>query len=156
MPRPRFAALNTDFVLALAGGSHQGAIDTLGRLGYYFLVSPVVEESLFDIHTSGKHRSSRETAAKALKSLAAWGFLTPHLDGLGRHYTREAAVSMRTANICPGCYQNDYLAVAEASHLEAEVLVTARPVVNCSDAINFALYEAELQPIRLLQMLDFA
>jgi len=63
---------------------------------------------------------------------------------------------MRSVNLCPGCYLNDYLAVAEASHIQADLLLTARPVVGCSDRINLALHDAQLSPIRLLQMMDFA
>jgi hypothetical protein len=131
VPTPQFAALNTDFVLALSAGYCEAAIDVLGQIGFHFLISPVVEESLYDIYLEGRYDESKSAAAEAHGRLASFGILTPSLDGMDRYYTRETAEKWLRENLCEDCYFNDYLAVTEASRLQAKLLLTARPVIHC-------------------------
>ncbi|MGH8102133.1 MAG: hypothetical protein ACREIW_12610 [Chthoniobacterales bacterium] len=151
----QFVALNTDFVLAIAAGYCEAGIDVLGKLGFHFLVSPVVEESLYDIYLEGRYDESKRIAAETHSRLASFGVLTPSLDGMGRFYTRETAEKWLNDQLCQGCYFNDYLAVTEASHLGAKILLTARPVLHCQEAINKALFAASLDALRIVNMMDF-
>lgn len=156
MAKPQFAALNTDFVLALTAGACEQAIDVLGQLGFHFLVSPVVEESLFWISVNGRYDESKQCAASAHPRLASLGIITPGLDGMDRFYTRDFATKCLETNLCgQGCYLNDYLAVAEASRLQATVLLTARPVLHCQDKLNLALINASLDPVRIVDMMQY-
>jgi hypothetical protein len=153
-----FAAFDTDFVLALEAGSGacKSALDILGQSGFHFLVSPVVEESLYWLSWGAQHEETKQTAADCLVHFAVHGLLPASPSGMDLLLTRNTAEIWLKASLCTGATINDYLIVTEAAQLGARVLVTSRKaIIEGKKKLQVALINAHLPVISILDLGKF-
>jgi hypothetical protein len=157
MPRS-FAALDTDFMLALEAGftGCQSAIDFLGKVGFHCLVPPCVEESLFWLSVDAENPAMKSLAASTLSSFSSYGILKDDLRGMDKLLTRKSAEEWLASSLCPDATVNDYLLVTESSQLGAKVLLTASdPIIGHEQTIQHALIDKHLNQISLIDFRQF-
>lgn len=91
--KPRFAAVDATFLIALASGdlACQATVDFLGKLRLYIIVTPASLQALQE--TADKNLGTRigDLAQEALSSIALWGFLKDGLPDLETHIGANAA-----------------------------------------------------------------
>lgn len=153
-----FAALDTDFVFALEVGSNacKSALDILGQSGFHFLISPVVEESLYWLSVEAPHEETKQRAVDCLVHFAIHGFLQASPGGMDRLFARNTAETWLRESLCADATVNDYLLVTEAAQLGARVLVTSRkPIIDGEQKLQVGLINAHLPVVSILDLRKF-
>src|SRR5881392_2239258 len=110
----RFAALDTSFLLALAGGSQdcEEVIDWLSSIVVYPLVSGTVMQELADIERKDTDPFVRQNAEKAQLNLTIWGILDASLTPTDNGIAQMTARKFVEKGVLPDKDENDGLVVA--------------------------------------------
>jgi len=153
MPAPRrFAALDTSFLLALAGGDEncEEVIDWLSGINVYPLVTGTVLQELMDIdQQKDADPFVKQNAERALLNLAAWGILDASLAATDNGIAKIIAGKFVEKGVLPDEQENDGLVVAEAALHECKMLVTDREtLLNAPlEGIKFMLIESDVSAL---------
>jgi hypothetical protein len=151
MPAPprRFAAVDTDFLLALAAGSDNCAevIDWFSRLGFYPLSTGTVLQELMDIEQQeDADPFVKQNAEIALSNLATWGILDAPLSPTDNGIAKIVGAKFSEKGVLPDEHENDGLIVAEAALHDCKMLVTYRKTLLDAplEGIKFMLIESDV------------
>jgi hypothetical protein len=146
----KFAALDSDILLALAAGDEecQGAIDGLSRLGFYFIVTETVLQELADIVQKDQDTDKTHCAKTALGQITNWGFLTPPLDAIKMGVAERVAHDLVNKLMDEGSLNNG-LVLAEAAYNGCKLFLTRSKIILVAnrDSIQFSLMSADLTPV---------
>ena len=150
MPAPirKYAALDADFLLALAEGhdDYAGVVDWLQQAANaYCIVTSTVLQELTDIQFNAESETIRKAAHTALGCITNWGFYSVQLPPLENGFTLELAKALQRKALSENSHLNDGLVVAEAAFQRCSILITSREeLLNThADAIRLALMEAD-------------
>lgn len=151
MPKPhRFAAVDTEVLLALEAGDEDccGAIDGLGKAGFYCLVTETPLQELGEICETVSDAEAVERAKATLSQITNFGFLESRLSVV------EMGVAERVAHkMCDLCLSegtlNDGLVIAEAAYNNCRILLTRRKAIlsTKTESLQIALVDFDLAPI---------
>jgi hypothetical protein len=140
---PKFAALDTKFLLALAGGESdaESTIDYLHQTGFFPIITESVIEQLGELRRNGEAQA-RENANYAAQWLPTWNILQD-----GNSYTSNGTSQIHAERIL------EQGLIPSATQMEAEILVEAS-CHNCDLLVTFskALLEAPSAPLNLALM----
>lgn len=148
---PRFAATDTDFLLALAAGHGdcESAVDwwTVQASGH-FIVPPTVYQELEDIARHGTG-TARPPAEKAIACINGWGFLEGRLSPLQSGYALELAKKLQAKGIVENL--GDGLIIAEAAFLGCIMIFSSKSELAYAshDSLTLALMEADTNADRV-------
>ncbi len=150
MPAPnRFAAIDTDVLLALTAGDEecQEAIDGLSRAGFYCIVTETQLQELADICHHEGDQSIQTHAGKTLQGITNFGFITPSLTsvqmGVAERVAQKLVEFMKSEEV------NDGLVVAEAAYNGCRILITRRKcLLDCvTETLRLALVDHDLSSV---------
>ena len=144
----RFAALDTPFLLALAGGSEncEEVIDWFSRIPVYPIATGTVLQELMDIEMrEGGDPFEKQNAERALLGLSTWGILDVSLTPTDNGIAKIIATKFVEKGVLPDEHENDGLVVAEAALHECKMLVTYRDTLLKAplEGIKFMLIESD-------------
>lgn len=146
----RFAALDTRFILALAGGEPdaEATIDYLTRNGFVPIITESVMEQLGELLHS-QDEGTRRTASNALQWLSTWQILVPPNAYVENGAAQVHAEKLLTQNLIPAASQIEAEMLVEASCHNCELLVTfSTPLLQAdSTLLNLALLEGDLSKV---------
>jgi hypothetical protein len=149
MPAPRrFAALDTPFLLALAGGDPdcEEIIDWLSRNNVYPLITGTVLQELEDAEREDSDPFVKQNAETALLNLATWAILDVALSPTDNGIAKIVAGKFVEKGVLPDEHENDGLVVAEAALHGCNLLVTYRKTLLDApvEGIKFMLIESDV------------
>ena len=153
MPAPRrFAAVDTSFLLALAGGDEncEEVIDWFSKINVYPLATGTVLQELMDIdQQEDADPFVKQNAECALLNLATWGILDASLTPTDNGIAKIIAGKFVEKGVLPDEQENDGLVVAEAALHECKMLVTDRKtLLNAPlEGIKFMLIESDVSAL---------
>jgi rRNA-processing protein FCF1 len=143
----RFAALDTRFLLALAGGEldAEATIDYLQRNGF----SPIITECVFEQLGELQHdptNPAHDAAAIACKNLVTWGIYDPSNKYVDNGTSCVHAEKIMDQGLIPEATRLEAEMLVEASCHNCELFVTfSQPLLNApSSELNLALIESGL------------
>jgi hypothetical protein len=144
----RSAALDTPFLLALAGGDDNCAeiIDWLSRINVYPLVTGTVLQELMDAEQNDLDPFVKQNAESALMNLTTWGVLDTALSPTDNGVAKIIAGKFVEKGVLPDEHENDGLVVAEAALHDCKMLITYREtLLNAPlEGIKFMLIESDV------------
>lgn len=149
----RFAALDTKFLLALAGGEPdaESTIDYLHKNGFFPLITECVYEQLGELAQQANNPAAPH-AQHASRWLSTWGILD-----VSNRYTENGtsqvhAEAILEQGLIPGGTILEAETLVEASCHECELLVTfSDALLNAqSAAINLALIEKGMSKVTVI------
>ena len=153
MPKQKFAALDTGFLLALAAGDGhcEAVVDWLGGANLYALVTPTVLQEIDDIERCEPQPDIQDLARRVRERLATWGFLKLPMSPVQHGIARAIALKLIEKRILPdeAHAENDGLVIAESALQECAVLVTERQTLTAIgvDILRLALLESDVPDI---------
>jgi hypothetical protein len=148
---PDFAALDSSFLIALAGefdGFREETIDRLGHERLALLISPTVRVVLSAIARDNEDTEIQDLAIKALDSLGVWSVLEWNLTPEEEKRSGEIVEMFRVMQIVDGDDEPRRV-VAEAAIIGCMLLVSEREVLNAVNnlTLGFALYREKIKDI---------
>lgn len=146
----RFAALDTSFLLALAGGEPdtEATIDYLFRNGFFPIITESVLEQLGELAES-KDEMVKQNALRALKSLTTWQVLVSSNKYVENGAAQVHAERIMTQGLVPEATHFETEILVEASCHNCELLITfSKPLLDAdSTTLNLALIEGDLNKV---------
>jgi hypothetical protein len=151
VPTPhRFAAVDTDVLLALEAGDEecQEAIDGLKKIGFYCIVTETPLQELADICQQGNGEDVQIRAKQTLVAITNFGFLSPQLASVQMGVAERVAHTL-IERCLPGGQLNDGLVVAEAAYQDCRLFITRSPMllVEARDSLRIALVDHDLSAV---------
>jgi hypothetical protein len=148
---PRFAALDTRFILALAGGEPdaEATIDYLHTTGFTPMITESVVEQLGELGQESANQLTRKCADYAARWMVTWNIITPSNATVNNGAAQVHAEKIIEQGLIPGASQIEAEILVEASCHNCELLVTfSDPLLNAPAApLNLALLENDLHKV---------
>lgn len=146
----RFAALDTKFLLALAGGEPdaEATIDYLHKTGFFPVITESVIEQLGEL-ANCSDAMTRDAARYAAKWFVTWNILAVENEYTQNGTAQVHADRMLEQGLIPGATTLEAEMLVEASCYNCELLVTfSEPLLNAPSApLNLALLENDLNKV---------
>jgi hypothetical protein len=143
----RFAALDTRFLLALAGGESdaEATIDYLQRNGFSPIITESVVEQIGELR-SDKTNPAYEAASVASKMFVSWGIYDPPNPYVDNGTSCVHAEKILQQGLIPDGTTIEAEMLVEASCHNCELFITfSQPLLNApSSQLNLALIESGL------------
>lgn len=149
----RFAALDTKFILALAGGEAdaEATIDYLQKNGFFPIITESVHEQLGEL-ASTPQSAACEAAKYASKWLTTWGIIEIPNSYTANGTSQVHAESILQQGLIPGATEIEAEVLVEASCQNCELLVTfSESLLNApATVLNLALIERGLDQVTVI------
>jgi len=148
---PDFAALDSGYLVALAGdfdGFRQETIDRLGHERFGLLASPAVRRELTAIADGDEDQEIQVLAMKALNSFGVWAVLDWELTDGEDTRSEDVAEMLRVCQIIEGELTLRRV-VSEAAVIGCTLLVTERDILNSVNnlTLGFALRRESVKDV---------
>lgn len=152
VPRQKFAALDTSFLLKLSAGEEhcEAVIDWFARINVYPVITGTVLQELLDVELKDPKIQNRERAHEAKQNIPIWGFVCIPSDDVSTAISKIIAGKLFEKQALPDDCHNDALVIAEAAYNDCKILITERKLLLDSvnfDTIRLVLFESDVSDL---------
>jgi hypothetical protein len=150
---PKFAAIDTKFILALAGGEPdaEATLDYLHKTGFIPIVTETVIEQLGELVESSEP-TARDVAKYAARWMTSWGVLEVQNINIANGAAQVHAEKLLEQGLIPEATTIEAEILVEAACHGSELLVTfSQPLLDApSTPLNLALMENHLHQVTII------